>query len=55
MLSVQQEKLIADANYCILKFSVGPEAGSIVRVLNAFPVGWCLRWVWNYVMYNLML
>ena len=27
-----------DANYCVVKFSVGPEAGTIVTALKAFPV-----------------
>ena len=34
---VQQIKFI-DANYCIVKFSVVREVGSIIKVLKAFPV-----------------
>ena len=40
VLLVQQleSRLVVDANYCIVKFSVIPENGSVVQVLKAFPV-----------------
>lgn len=35
---VQQHRVVEDTNYCVVKFSLPSEAGSIVKVLKAFPV-----------------
>ena len=36
---VEQGKMFHDdVNYCVVKFSIGPEAGAIVKALKAFRV-----------------
>jgi hypothetical protein len=38
LLSVVKQVKVVDPNYCVVKFSVGREVGSIVNVLKAFSV-----------------